>query len=231
MKPLLFVHIPKTAGLSIMACGVPARRVKHYPIVHPLSEKILTQFLNVAVKEPMWKRDYESFTVVRDPCTRFVSAYTYLLRGGNQKPLDLGYQALLLTYADVDAVLDDLNHLKRRIVHFVDQSAFVVDSQNDEILVDHILRFENLLEELVALDPRFVRMREVHRNQSGGSDRAPVVLTQAQRQRLASVYERDYRVFGYQHEFPQESSPMPELNQPPKNRQCECTAAPLALLS
>lgn len=190
-KPLLFVHIPKTAGMSIIACGAPIRRVRHYPVVNPMSGHIVRPLLNVATKEPSF-RDYESFTVVRDPCARFLSAYRYLLKGGSTYSLDRGYQSLLQTYRDMDAVIDDLPRLKKRIVHFVDQVDFVVNKK-ENILVDHVVRFENLRQELVALDPGFACLDRVHRNSSTGD----ISLTAQQRQKIAEVYERDYRIFGY----------------------------------
>ena len=191
-KPLLFVHIPKTAGLSIMACGIPIQYVKHSPVVNPLNGKIIIPSLHMTVRQPFWK-DYDSFTIVRDPTTRFVSAYAYLMKGGRQFAIDKKYQAILSSYTDINAVIGDLPRLKKRIVHFVDQASFVADSK-DRILVDHVIRFESMREELLLLHPGFSAMHHVVKN---STSHPHIVLTEDQKNKIRASYERDGRLFGY----------------------------------
>jgi len=188
-KKLLFVHIPKTGGISIFRQEhVPLTRViHHFPRVDPCGT-IQISLLHMSVVEPDF-RDYESFTVIRCPIDRFLSAYAYLRQGGMRNSTDLKYQALLLSYPTLDDVLENLSELKTKIVHFVDQAAFVADEQ-DRILVNHVIRFENLREELERLDPGFASLPHLN-----ASSHPPIVLTPEQKRQLTEIYQRDFRIF------------------------------------
>ena len=190
-KKLLFVHIPKTGGVSIChQQDVPLTRIiHHFPRVDPCGT-IQISLLHMLVLQPDF-RDYESFTVIRCPIDRFVSAYAYLLQGGMQNSTDLKYQAVLLSYPTMDDVLQNLSELKTKIVHFVDQAAYVADDQ-DHILVDHVIRFENLREELEQLDPGFASLPHLN-----ASSHPHIVLTPEQKRQLVEIYQRDFRVFKF----------------------------------
>ena len=191
-RRLLFVHIPKTAGSSIIvgtAGQIMIHNVDHGPVIDETTGKIKISSLNVAVRQPNY-RDFFSFTVIRNPYDRFLSSYSYLMKGG-QHGLDDDYQALLLQYADMDAVLDDLPRLQHKIVHFVPQSVFVCNDYHD-ILVHCCIRFENLQQQLLTVHPGFASLPHLN-----ASTHDSVVLTPLQKQKIAKVYARDFRIFGY----------------------------------
>lgn len=190
MKPLLFMHIPKTAGNSIMKQQCIGRVVRHYPFIDIRTGYINTSLLNVGVQCPQLKH-YYSFTVVRHPYTRFASAYSFLLQGGVHNAIDTRYRDLLLSYGTIDAVIDDLDHLKKKIVHFVDQYVFVVN-QDDHILVDRVLKFENLQEELVSMTECFT---DLGKHNSSPSEK--LILTDEQKAKIAKCYEKDFLIFDY----------------------------------
>jgi hypothetical protein len=180
-KELLFVHIPKTGGVSVNSSGlVPKGR--HRSIVDPWTGKILPEF-----------QGKYSFAIVRNPYDRFLSAYTYLMKGGQEHPVDLKYQSILQSYANLDAVLDDLRYLKRKILHFEDQVYFIAN-HGGKILVDRVIRFENLKEELVALHPGFENLP--HKNASPREAKQPP-LTIEQKQKIAKAYRRDFKLLDY----------------------------------
>ncbi len=75
----LFVHIPKTGGTSVEAALRPegrAVRPKHIPASH-----IVTK-IGVAAYSKL-----ETFTVVRDPLTKFVSYYSHLKTKSHRRPV------------------------------------------------------------------------------------------------------------------------------------------------
>jgi hypothetical protein len=216
MKPLLFVHIPKTAGtFIILSLGnqIGMRSTHHYPKTHPKTKEIITMQLNVRSQIPKLE-NYYSFTVVRHPYTRFLSAYHYLLRGGNQTGLDLEYQSILSSYPTVDDVINDLYNLKKRIVHFVDQYVFVylydkskimhkyegfeeeIDEEyfeydDENILVDRVIKFENLHTELPTVLP-FYFPEETEKSKT-----SDVVLNESQKDKIANLYLKDFLLFDY----------------------------------
>lgn len=169
--------------------------------------------LNVRSQIPKLQ-NYYSFTVVRHPYTRFLSAYHYLLRGGNQTSLDLEYQSILSSYPTMDDVINDLHNLKKKIVHFVDQSVFVylydkskimhkyeefeeeIDEEyfeydDENILVDRVIKFENLHTELPTVLP-FYFPEETQKSKTND-----VVLNEFQKDKIANLYLKDFLLFDY----------------------------------
>ena len=179
-KELLFVHIPKTGGVSVNSSGLVPRG-RHRSIVDPWTGNILSEF-----------QGKYSFAIVRNPYDRFLSAYSYLMKGGQKRPVDLKYQSILQSYPNLDAVVDDLRSLKRKILHFEDQAYFIANHRGN-ILVDRMIRFENLKEELVTLHPAFEHLP--HRNATAREAKPP--LTTEQKQKIAKAYRRDFRLLGY----------------------------------
>lgn len=185
----------------------------HYPKIHPKTKEIMTTELNVRSQIPKLY-NYNSFTVVRHPYTRFLSAYHYLLHGGNKGGLDLDYQSILSTYPTMDDVINDLHNLKKRIVHFVDQYIFVylfdrskimhkyegfdeeIDEEyfeydEDNILVDRVIKFENLHMELPTVIP-FYYPEEKEKSKTSDD-----VLTESQKDKIANLYIKDFILFDY----------------------------------
>lgn len=128
MKPYLLIHIPKTGGTSIQK----QRDVFIECFGHSLARDIAT--LN----------DYYSFAVIRDPLTRFLSAFSYNKHNyiGKRKIREemKRYKApdhLILNW-DNFSYKDDLT--------FACQSDFIF-SEIGRLLVDDVLRFENLQKE------------------------------------------------------------------------------------
>jgi len=190
VKELIFIHIPKTGGTSI----VKRRRIKvlgHMPThINPINNHINRFMLNIAVKLPDFYK-YNSFAVVRHPYTRFQSAYSYILRGGSNE-IDEMYKNWLLSYPNLDNILDDLSELKKKIVHFVEQHLYITDSDGT-ILVAHIVHFENLQNELEEIEPSFANLP--HLNQSE-SDK--IILTERQKAKIYEAYKKDFEIFNYE---------------------------------
>ena len=189
-RRLLFVHIPKTAGVAIHSLGLTDMWVGHDGKLDSATGIFETSSFNIASKVPNY-REFYSFAVIRNPYDRFLSAYSYLMKGGQHLGSDDEYQAVLLQYADMDAVIDDLPRLQHKIQHFVPQSVFVCNYYHD-ILVHRCVRFENLQRELLTVHSGFASLPHLN-----ASVHDTLVLTPLQKQKLAKVYARDFRIFGY----------------------------------
>jgi len=186
----LFVHIPKTAGTSIRD-EFKIKSTHHSPTYNKTDKTILLEKLNVAVQIKNYQR-FISFAVLRHPYDRFLSAYQYLYhRNSNSFKVDFAYYQMLHKYSSLDDVLNDLSNLKNKIVHFVDQHNFVCDSEG-KILVNHVLKFENLVEDLKTLNSKWPALKKTN-----PSPDMQISLTPDQKQKIYQAYKRDFEIFGF----------------------------------
>lgn len=145
----IYVHIPKTAGKSIKALfGVPEfghdyDAEKFHWIEEPYDHHPIRKY-----EGRDWLRQYLKFAVVRNPWDRLVSAFFYLNRGGSNQG-DRAYRDLKLEKygGNFDAFVHDLPHFMtdkffRPALYWLEPSA------GTGVLVDHVLRYENLVHEL-----------------------------------------------------------------------------------
>ena len=135
----LFIHIPKTAGISV-GIALYGILVGHHGINY--WENILT------------KRELDSlfkFTIFRNPIDRFVSAYNYLMDGGLGHSSDLVVQKMLLEkYLNISDLINDLINDQIVLEHFKPQHTFI-RKNNGQILIDKIVNFSNLYTETESL--------------------------------------------------------------------------------
>jgi len=189
MSDLLFVHIPKNAGSSIVASIPGLQTVIHAPTYYPGSNRIDTGRLNITRRNKRFRR-YRSFAVKRNPYDRFLSAYYYLYNGGCGTQLDLDAQKIIHSYRDVNHFITDLKIHMERIIHFVPQHVFIcVDKK---IVVNDVLEFE----ELTKRRKQVYGYPLLHRNKTT-RDHTPVQLTRESVQMLRECYRDDFKILGY----------------------------------
>lgn len=175
---LLFVHVPKNAGMSISR-ALYGRQIKHSRIRY---------YERVA---PDLVRELPSFAILRDPVDRFLSAYAYGKAGGSaDNQVSLPFRAAYKGFASVDAALDHLE--ARRFPYEVDhifrpQSWYVLDEAG-QIGVEWLFRFDRL-EELGTWLAGFGIKDIGYVNRSV---RPAASLTDAQVERLRRLYPDDF---------------------------------------
>jgi hypothetical protein len=131
----IFIHVPKAAGTSIL---------------HALSGKRIDRdhasYSDYLKASPKKFNQYFKFTFVRNPWDRIVSAYFYLLSGGNQSPADIEFSQLLRNeYNSFDKfVMNYLNDENmKRVATLRTQSSFLCND-NNEIMVDFVGKYEQI---------------------------------------------------------------------------------------
>jgi hypothetical protein len=179
----IFVHCPKTGGTSIeqtlkspsQVCGghTSAQAYRHH-----FPDK--------------WE-SYFTFGFVRDPFSRFISAYTYLKQCpvhpalGNQKVHSCSFPSFL------DALEEDSGIL-RRIVHLTPQNTFLCD-ENGCVMMDKIYPFEDLSRSWVDICHVLGVGKPLPKmNVSRPMEFSPCDLERA-REVVLRLYAEDYRVF------------------------------------
>lgn len=181
----VYIHIPKTGGKSVSRMLGVTRTVhlgvRDYEIL--LGEKI---------------NEYTFLATVRDPIQRFISAWNYILQGGNGSKENLLRRDILNSYGDINSFILEGVESSGLINHnfFRSQVSFI---KNDSGHIDDsvtIIKVENLSEVSSVIPPDMLVSSAVpHINQSSKSY---ILLTASGLKRLAEIYENDYEKLGYE---------------------------------
>jgi len=140
VRDFLFIHVPKTGGVSVRKALEPYSYIgvdgEHTPIK-------AAQFAPYVGK-------YFSFCFVRNPWDRFVSSYFYLNRGGaNTRPDKKAYAMYIEPYKTFKDVVMNIGDDKGNLFcwqHFAPQMNYIID-EHEDVVVDFIGRFENINED------------------------------------------------------------------------------------
>ncbi|MDK3073180.1 sulfotransferase family 2 domain-containing protein [Sedimentitalea sp. JM2-8] len=201
-RETIFVHVPKTGGQSIEAVFLDdlglgwndraALLLRHNDDPARGPEKLAHLFAGEYVARGHIDRRafdrYLKFAVVRHPFDRILSEYRYRAAAQARRGLTLELETFLAREEP-----GDYSDLAR---HRVPQFRFLTD-RDGSCLVDHVLRFETLAEDIAPIFERIFGERRSlpHRNRSGGNRK--IALTASQKDRLAERYRGDFEAFGY----------------------------------
>jgi len=189
----IFVHIPKTAGVSISRTvfgnlGGRHRPIKKYQLI--FSKKEFDR--------------YFKFTFVRNPWDRVFSAYNFLKKGGMNEENRRWAASNLAPYKDFeDFIKRGLNKSNvKQHMHFSPQYGFLCVRYSQGISVDFLGFFENIQDDFeyilnkLSLNPN-LPLR--HDNKTASSDKLNFrdFYTNEMRDTVAEVYERDIELLGY----------------------------------
>lgn len=179
----IFIHIPKSAGKSIAMAVYGSDKPGHY-----------------FAKDYLWcdrqaYKDSFKFCFVRDPVTRFISAYNFLSKGGTAKgDMDFKHE-VIDKYKDINHFVmewvDDRTILMKE--HFLPQVYFT--HVNGENSMDFLGKYENIDEDyrkLRARLPFLPILPKLNKSQKG-----VVQLTPESIKRLKEIYSVDYEAYGY----------------------------------
>lgn len=173
----IFIHVPKCAGTSIEKTLGGSQYGGH-----SFGRSIRDKF----PKE--WKRYYK-FGIVRDPLTRFGSAYYYMKERGLSKVL--ANDKILLS-KDINDYIQNY-FLKDNVLHMWRQTDFVCDA--NEPIVD-IYKYEELekgwKEILMKLNQHYKPLPKMNKSKdyTFSYDNQSLEI-------LYKYYERDFKLFGY----------------------------------
>lgn len=182
-KRKIFIHIPKAAGSSIARTGV-ARTPGHKTLRY--YEKWLGN-----------PKDLDTFAIVRNPYTRYLSAFNYLKRGGGNLLDERWATRIGLRNYDPNTFAVKMLSSPRvlRWMHFRPQVEFVRASDGS-IGVQDILHFETLNKEWEDFANENRLVSELPNEKVfGKSD--PFSLSPIARAHVRTVYEEDFLTFGY----------------------------------
>ena len=187
-KRAIFVHIPKTAGISVcysLFGGLAGghKRIREYCLAFS-------------------KQEFESFykfAFVRHPADRLCSAFRFLRKGGrSEQDAQYGQQVLGAFRDEDDFVKNWLTRDRLHdYLHFVPQYEFL-RTWGTSPKVDFIGRFENLAEDFETIRSRVGGKPLKNLNSSERQKAWQEILSDESRERIREVYAEDYELFGYE---------------------------------
>lgn len=191
----IFVHIPKTGGISISkslfgnlaGCHT---KISEYQIIFNRSDF----------------NSYFKFTFVRNPWDRVFSAYNYLKQGGMHEEDRAWAEANLASCRNFDEFIK--YRIRERAilqqVHFAPQYQFLCLPSREKIWVDFLGFYENIQEDFSYIKNRILpdnisKLLHENKTQSNGEKLDyKKFYTKTTRKIVAKVYERDISLFGYE---------------------------------
>lgn len=186
----IFIHIPKVAGTSITDALADGKAQRNH----------LPWYVYYTANKTFFEQAFK-FSFVRNPWDRALSAYNYLVSGGN-KSTDLRVSEMVSKYSDFDDfVINGLgggwfrNHLL-----FIPQSEFIVNGEQ-EIVVDFLGRFENIDEDFgEVLNSIGVDRKLDNKNSSKRSkDYKPYYKRTRSIEVISEIYAQDVKMFSYEY--------------------------------
>lgn len=183
--PFLFIHVPKTGGNAIKN-------------THLFHDSIF--FDHASVRDVIkWGKKYKtSYTIVRNPYDRLVSAFFYLQQGGEKNnKRDLERMKKQQKYKN--NFKEFVKHLHDFIEenHYKPQYTFLTDN-NNELKVDHILKQESLnndymkLQQLYGYSP--VSLKKVNTSKHEDYNQ---YYDDETRRIVQEVYRKDFELLNY----------------------------------
>ena len=137
---IIFIHIPKTGGQSILkAIGIKKGDKKQY-YYHPYTHytiEMISNYFNID--------NYYKFTFVRNPYDRLISEYFWRLQG-NFIGLNLFKMNANTNFSEFVKLIYNLylnnfnNYSDWNILHFIPQNQFL--KIDDSFVMDDIFKFE-----------------------------------------------------------------------------------------
>jgi hypothetical protein len=178
-RKLIFVHVPRVAGMSIVRALYGEGGIRHY------SMRYYTAI------DPRFAAEAESFALLRDPVDRFASAYAFVRNGGT--PASRLSDVFVTETAHIASVDDYLSFLEERSPLDLDfvmrpQSWFVCGNDGSVLVKRLFLYGENRAALGTFLKSHGVQvlpwLNRAERNELG--------LTSRQIDRIKRVYAADF---------------------------------------
>jgi len=186
----IFVHIPKAAGISINKAlfgnyGGGHRTAQNYKRIFG----------------PKLFKRYYKITFVRNPYTRLLSAYEYLIQGGfylNKKDKTWA-EKNISKYGSFDEFVKKWINEENiwNYVHFMPQYYFICDSDLNS-MVDFIGKVENIDEDFDKVCRKLqIKNRLYHLNKRNKKKNWKVYYSDYSLKKVYDIYKIDFNKFNY----------------------------------
>ena len=190
-RKLIFIHIPKNAGTSI---------IKAMGVKNMLIDKTIEEYKEHY--DEYWDK-YTKFTVVRDPIDRFISAYKFArmkesgwFSATGEEGLEKHLHYDLCNEMDINEYTTYLYKNSEEFNRWNVPQTFIISNENNEIEIDYFVRFENLQEDLSKIGIESIQKL----NSSKVEDDKVIQLSKKSKMKLHEIYDIDYKNLNYKKE-------------------------------
>lgn len=181
----IFIHIPKTAGTSILnALEIKFRHHSNWSVYEAADPKLF--------------RHCYKFCFVRNPYDRIVSVYTYL-KGGGAGYVDKEFHKLIVEQYDTfeKFVLEYLNKDVIHEHHLLIPQYLYIYGFNNTCKVDYIGRFENLNNDFSKIAERLSLDIELPKMNASKRKIYQEYYTQQIQEKIHYLYNKDFLILNY----------------------------------
>jgi hypothetical protein len=199
----IFVHVPKTAGVSILSSVNEGGGMWDNVMGHtPISE--------IRKRHRKEYDEYFKFAFVRNPWDRIVSAFHFLTNGGRGNEEDQKRQKYLIKNynGDFKKFIKSLP-LKKYLVklntfyslHFLEQTYWLCDERGN-IDVDFVGKFENLKDDFKRVCKcGGIKSAELSRHNKSTHNHYTKYYDEEMINIISELYEKDISLFGYTYDM------------------------------
>jgi hypothetical protein len=186
-----YVHIPKTAGTSLKS-AVYGSSSRTQSLHFEWSDYRIILGKNNA-------KNYFSFSCVRNPWDRCLSAYVFLKNGGYNDYDKKYFKKYIAKYSSFKQFI--MNGLSQKniinLLHFKPQTHFIYNKKN-ECMVNFVIRFENIDTDYNKIKDKInggkLRKYKVSRVNDNYKDHFDEFMIK----KVAEVYQRDIKLLKYE---------------------------------
>jgi hypothetical protein len=190
-RKLIFIHIPKNAGTSI---------IKAMGVENLYMDKTIEEYKEHY--DEYWDK-YKKFTVIRDPIDRFISAYKFArmkesgwFSATGEEGLEKHAHYELCNKMDINEYASYLYKNPKEFNRWNIPQTFIISNENNEIEIDYYVRFENLQDDLSKIGIENIEKL----NSSKIKDDKVIQLSKKSKMKLYQIYDIDYKNFNYKKE-------------------------------
>lgn len=184
----IFVHIPKAAGLSICQSIFSNYGAGHYSL-----SDYQNMFSNHIFEQ------YFKFCIVRNPYSRFESAYYYLKNGGFDARDKLWAEENLMQYADINEFVKVWLNSKSmfEMVHFKPQSYFLKD-KSGQLNLDFIGRLESIQKDFEIIKEKLELTSNLKKINTAKNKQNKTRLDKVSKDKIYQLYKEDFDLLNYE---------------------------------
>ena len=187
-KKLIFIHIPKNAGTSI---------IKAMEIKNAFMDKTIEEY---KIEYSNYWDKYTKFTVIRDPIDRFISSYKFArmkesgwFSATGQEELSKHADYEICNSVDINGYVDYLYEDKNNYSRWTIPQTFILQNNQRKFEIDYFVRYENLNKDLEKIG-----ITKIEKLNSSTIEKDNLLkLTNKSKKRLCEIYEIDYVNFSY----------------------------------
>ena len=182
-KKLIFIHIPKNAGSSI---------INEMGRENVLIDKTVEEYKEIYNK--YW-HNYIKFTVIRDPIDRFISAYKFARMHKNVyfSPEDKHHHHEICNSMDINEYVEFLFSNNSEIDRWTKPQSVILSNKEGNFEIDYFVKYENLYEDLKKIGIN--NLNKI--NDSTIENNNLISLTKKSKILLSHMYYYDYKNFHY----------------------------------